>query len=103
MLYPEKLKGNEYKVYLCIINNLKESRSCTLEKISITLNMEKKNILRAIQNLEIASLLRVDRLPANDKGKKHNMYYPVDTDRWNEVTDIELDDMVSGLNITLIA
>ena len=37
------------------------------------------------------------------------MYYPVDTDRWNDVTDIELDkpdksdDMVSGLNITLIA
>ena len=34
------------------------------------------------------------------------MYYPTDTDRWNDVTDIELDksdDMVSGLNITLIA
>ena len=31
------------------------------------------------------------------------MYYPVDTDKWDEVTDVELDDMVSGLDITLIA
>ena len=31
------------------------------------------------------------------------MYYPVDTDRWDEATDIESDDMVSGLDITLIA
>lgn len=35
--------------------------------------------------------------------KKYNMYYPVDTDKWDSVTDIELDNMVSGLNITLIA
>lgn len=66
--------------------------------------MEKGHILRAIKNLEIASLLKVDRLPPNDMGKKHNMYYPKDTDRWDDVTDIELDDnMVSGLNISLIA
>ena len=72
--------------------------------MNIILNMDKRNVLRAIQNLEIASLLRVDRLPPNDKGKKYNMYYPIDTDRWDKDTDIELDsDVVSGLNITLIA
>ena len=66
--------------------------------------MEKRNVLRAIQNLEIASLLRVDRLPPNDKGKKYNMYYPTDTNKWDKDTDIELDnDVVSGLNIALIA
>ena len=98
-----QITPNEYKVYLCILNNLKDSKSCTLEKISTTLNMEKRNVLRAIQSLEIASLLRVDRLPPNDKGKKYNMYYPVDTDRWDGITDIELDDMVSGSNIALLA
>lgn len=104
-----QITQNEYKVYLCILNNLKDSKSCTLEKISITLDMKKGNILKAIQNLEIASLLRVDRLPPNANDKQHNMYYPTDTDRWNDVTNIELDkpdksdDMVSGLNITLIA
>ncbi|MFG6378258.1 MAG: hypothetical protein K1W19_08095 [Lachnospiraceae bacterium] len=104
-----QITQNEYKVYLCILNNLKDSKSCTLEKISITLDIKKGNILRAIQNLEIASLLRVDRLPPNANDKQHNMYYPTDTDRWNDVTNIELDkpdksdDMVSGLNITLIA
>ena len=65
--------------------------------------MEKRNVLRAIISLEIASLLKVDRLPPNDKGKKYNMYYPIDTDKWNGITDIELDGLVSGLNLTLIA
>ena len=74
-----------------------------LEKMNMTLDMEKGHILKGIVSLEKASLLKVDRIPPNDKGKKHNMYYPVDTDRWDDVTDIELDDMVSGLNLTLIA
>lgn len=99
-----QITQNEYKVYLCILNNLKNSKSCTLEKISIVLDMEKRNVLRAIQNLEIASLLRVDRLPPSDKGKKYNMYYPIDTDKWDKDTDIESDsEMTSGLNIALIA
>lgn len=98
-----QITQNEYKVYLCILNNYKNGKSCTLEKISIALDMEKGHVLRAIKNLEIASLLKVDRLPPNDMGKKHNMYYPKDTDKWNDITDIELDDMVSGLNISLIA
>ena len=99
-----QITQNEYKVYLCILNNYKNGKSCTLEKMNIILNMEERNILRAIQSLELASLLRVDRLPPNDKGKKYNMYYPIDTDRWDKDTDIELDsDVVSGLNITLIA
>ena len=98
-----QITQNEYKIYLCILNNFKNGRSCTLEKMNIILDMEKGHILKGIVGLEKASLLKVDRIPPNDKGKKYNMYYPIDTDRWDNVTDIELDDMVSGLNITLIA
>lgn len=98
-----QITQNEYKIYLCILNNFKNGKSCTLEKMNIILDMEKGHILNGIVSLEKASLLRVDRIPPNDKGKKHNMYYPVDTDRWDKDTDIELDDMVSGLRITLIA
>ncbi len=98
-----QITQNEYKIYLCILNNFKNGKSCTLEKMNMTLDMEKGHILKGIVSLEKASLLKVDRIPPNDKGKKHNMYYPVDTDRWDDVTDIELDDMVSGLNLTLIA
>lgn len=82
----------EYKVYLCILNNLKESKSCTLENLDITLNMGKRNILRAIQSLEKASLLRVERLISTEKENKYNMYYLIDTDKWNNDTDIELDE-----------
>lgn len=97
-----QITQNEYKVYLCILNNLKECKSCTLEKISIVLDMEERNVLRAIQSLEKASLLKVDRIPPNDKGKKHNMYYPIDTDKWNKDTDIESESKVSGLRLSLI-
>ena len=71
--------------------------------MNIILDIEKGHILKGIVNLEKASLLKVNRIPPNDKGKKYDMYYPVDTDKWDEVTDVELDDMVSGLDITLIA
>ncbi len=98
-----QITQNEYKIYLCILNNYKNGKSCTLEKMNIILDIEKGHILRGIVNLEKASLLKVNRIPPNDKGKKYNMYYPVDTDKWDEVTNIELDDMVSGLDITLIA
>lgn len=37
-----QITQNEYKVYLCILNNLKNSKSCTLEKISVTLDMKKE-------------------------------------------------------------
>ncbi len=98
-----QITQNEYKIYLCILNNYKNGKSCTLEKMNIILDIEKGHILKGIVNLEKASLLKVNRIPPNDKGKKYNMYYPVDTDKWDEVTDVELDDMVSGLDITLIA
>ena len=98
-----QITQNEYKVYLCILNNLKNSKSCTLERIGMTIGMEERNVLRAIQSLEKASLLRVDRIPSNDKGKKHNMYYPMDTDRWDCVTDVESDGKGSGSDITLTA
>lgn len=105
-----QITQNEYKIYLCILNNFKNGKSCTLEKMNIILDIEKGHILKGIVSLEKASLLKVDRIPPNDNNKQHNMYYPVDTDRWDDITDIELnksdnesDDMVSGLNITLIA
>ena len=64
--------------------------------------MEKRNILRAICDLEKASLLRVNRIRFNGKDKKHNIYYPTDTRRWDNDTDIELDN-VSSVDMTLIA
>ena len=86
------------------MNNFKNGKSCTLEKMNITLDMEKGHILKGIVSLQKASLLRVDRIPPNDKGKKYNMYYPIDTDKWDKDTDIELgSDVASGLNIALIA
>lgn len=98
-----QITQNEYKVYLCILNNLKNHNSCTLEKMNIILNMGENNILRAIQSLEKASLLRVDHVFSNEKGKKHNMYYPIDTDMWNNDTDIDLDENAVEWRIKLIA
>lgn len=98
-----QITQTEYKVYLCILNNLKNNRSCTLEQMSITLNMEQRNILRGIQSLEKASLLRVDRMVSMEKGNRFNMYYPMDTDMWNKDTDIDLDKMALEWRLKLIA
>ena len=46
-LICHQITQNEYKVYLCILNNYKNGKSSTLEKMSITLNMEERNVLRA--------------------------------------------------------
>lgn len=84
-----QITQNEYKVYLCILSNLKNSRSCTLESMDDVLNMGVRNILRSIENLEKASCLRIDRMPPNEKGKKYNLYHPIDTDKYTEQTDVE--------------
>lgn len=100
-----QITQNEYKVYLCILNNLKNGKSCTLEKMNNTLDMGERNILRAIQSLEKASLIRIDHLFSTEKGIKYNMYYPIDTELWNEDTDIDRENNknVAEWKISLIA
>lgn len=98
-----QITQREYKVYLCILNNLKNHTSCTLDKMNRTLNIGERNIISAIQSLEKAALLRVEHVYSSDTGNKHNMYYPIDTNLWNDETSIELEKRPSEWRIELIA
>lgn len=98
-----QITQREYKVYLCILNNLKNHTSCTLDKMNQTLNIGERNIIGAIQNLEKAALLRVEHVYSSETGNKHNMYYPIDTDMWDGETSIELEKRPSEWRIDLIA
>lgn len=101
-LICHQITQSEYKVYLCILNNLKNHKSCTLEKLGIALDMGERNVLRAVKSLESASLLRVDHVMSIDRGKRHNIYCPIDTNRWDQDTDIELDERKTECKISFI-
>ncbi len=86
-----QITPRDYKVYLCILNNLRNHKSCTLESLDKTLNIGERNISGAIQNLEKASVLRVEQEYSQETGKRYNKYYPTDTSRWNLKTEIEIE------------
>ena len=84
-----QITQRDYKVYLCIVNNLKNHSSCTLENLDKTLNMGQRNILGSVQKLETAHLLQVDKVYSDETGNVYNRYTLTDTCEWNEVTCLE--------------
>lgn len=78
----------EYKVYLCLIRNMKEKVPCTLENISKSLGMKACNVSRAISGLDKAQCLSI-KWDYSEKGLPYNIYEKTDTDMYDEITDIE--------------
>lgn len=84
-----QITQRDYKVYLCIVNNLKNHSSCTLENLDKTLNMGQRNISGSVQKLETAHLLQVDKVYSDETGNIYNRYTLTDTCKWNQVTCLE--------------
>ena len=98
-----QITQNEYKVYLCLLRNMKNSRSCTLNGLEDVLNMGKRNIVTSIQNLEKASLLRIHHRLSTKTGNQYNQYILTDTDRWDSDTDIGCDNESVACEVQLLA
>lgn len=81
----KQITKNEFKVFLCIVNNIKEGKSCTMEDLDNILQMGKSNIVESIRNLQIAQCIDVVH-QRSDKGKYYNMYSQKYTDRYDEKT-----------------
>lgn len=94
----------EYKVFLCIINNMKNGKSCTLEDLDKILNMGTQNISRAIKNLDIAQCITVVQY-GTDSGNFHNVYSHKQTGKWDNDTDnsIEVDIPKTRIEMRLLA
>ena len=86
----KQITQNEFKVFLCIVNNIKEGKSCTMEDLSEFLNIGKSHVVEAIGNLKKAQC--IDAIQhRGDKGNYYNLYSQRHTDMYDADTNIELD------------
>ena len=50
----KQITQNEFKVFLCIVNNIRDSKSCTIEDIDRILGIGRAHVIDAIKNLQSA-------------------------------------------------
>lgn len=81
----KQITQNEFKVFLCIVNNIKDGKSCTMEDLDKILCIGKSHIVEAIKNLETAQCIDVVQY-RSDKGKWYNLYSQKHTDKYNDET-----------------
>lgn len=87
----KQITQNEFKVFLCIVNNIKEGKSCTMEDLDEILCMGKSHVVEAISNLKKAQCIDVIQY-RSEKGNWYNLYSQKHTDKHDEETyhDIEI-------------
>ena len=89
-LISKQITQNEFKVFLCILNNIKEGKSCTMEDLDKILCIGRPHVVEAIHNLEVAQCIEVIQR-RSDKGKWYNLYSQKHTDKYNEETINDMD------------
>lgn len=93
----KQITQNEFKVFLCIVNNIKEGKSCTIEELNKMLCIDKSHIVDAIRNLKKAQCIDVIQ-EKGDKGKYYNLFSQKHTDKHNEIT---FNDDVNNLDVNV--
>lgn len=81
----KQITQSEFKVFLCIVNNIKEGKSCTMEDLGKILCIERTHIVDAIHNLETAQCIEVVQY-RSDKGKWYNLYKQRYTNKYDDET-----------------
>lgn len=81
----KQITQNEFKVFLCIVNNIKDGKSCTMEDLDKILCIGRTHIVEAIHNLESAQCIDVIQR-RSDKGKWYNLYSQKYTDKYDKDT-----------------
>ena len=94
----KQITQNEFKVFLCIVNNKKEGKSCTMENLDKILCIGRTHIWDAIQNLQKAQCIEVVQY-RSDKGKWYNLYNQTHTNKYDDVTFN--DDVNNGMDIKI--
>ena len=81
----KQITQNEFKVFLCIVNNIRNGRSCTIEEMDRILHFGKSHIIEAIKNLQSAQCIDVIQ-NRSDKGNWYNIYSQKHTNKYNDNT-----------------
>lgn len=84
----KQITQNEFKVFLCIVNNIKDGKSCTMEDLDKILCIGKSHVVEAISNLKTAQCIDVVQY-RSDKGNWYNLYSQKYTDKHNDTTYID--------------
>ena len=84
----KQITQNEFKVFLCIVNNIKDGKSCTMEDLDKILCIGKSHVVEAISNLQTAQCIDVVQY-RSDKGNWYNLYSQKYTDKHNDTTYID--------------
>lgn len=85
----KQITQNEFKVFLCIVNNIKEGKSCTIEDLSDFLNIRTSHVVEAIRSLEKAQCLETVQY-RSEKGNWYNLYSQRYTNMYDENTHNDL-------------
>lgn len=81
----KQITQNEFKVFLCIVNNIKEGKSCTMEDLDKILCIGRTHVVDAIKNLQAAQCIDVVQYRSN-KGKWYNLYNQTHTSKYDDET-----------------
>ena len=84
----KQITQNEFKVFLCIVNNMKDGKSCTIEDLDKILHIGKPHIAEAIKNLKIAQCIDIVQYRSS-KGNWYNLYSQKYTDKHDSITCID--------------
>lgn len=88
----KRITQNEFKVFLCIVNNIKEGKSCTMEDLDKILCIGRPHVVEAVSNLQTAQCIDVVQYRSN-KGNWYNVYSQKYTDKHNDLTYVNNNDM----------
>lgn len=94
----KQITQNEYKVFLCIVNNIKEDKSCTIKDIGDFLHIGESHVLEAIQNLEKAQCIDIIQY-RSEKGNWFNIYSQKHTDEWYQGISNDMEINVDALSV----
>lgn len=83
----KQITQTEYKVFLCLIQQMESHKPCTLSELSYILDMDEANISRALRNLDQAQCIEIsDQVGWNDKGQPYNIYKKKSTNIYDKET-----------------
>ena len=96
----KQITQNEYKVFLCLLQQMEEHKPCTLTELSYILGMDKSDISKALKNLDNAQCIEISSTVGfNEKGQPYNIYKKKITDIYDNDTyssdDIDLNEIIT--------
>lgn len=95
----KQISQNEYKVFLCLLQQMEEHKSCTLTELSNILGTEKSNVSKALINLDKAQCIEIVR---NKKGQPYNIYKRKSTNIYDNDTyndNLDLNEMIMDTSL----